>query len=73
MRNNPRDIRFEQLQNLLLYYGFTERCNGTSHYIFTHPKAEPVPIPYNRPVKAIYVIRALRAIDEIKEETADDK
>lgn len=73
MRNNPRDVKFEQLRSLLLYHCFAERCNGTSHYIFTHPGTDPIPIPYNRPVKAIYVIRVLRAIDDIKEVTANDQ
>lgn len=70
MRNNPKDIPFEELDALLKYYGCQSRQpkSGSSHYFYTHPVAsEPLSIPKARPIKAIYIKRALQMIDEIKE------
>lgn len=75
MRNNPKDVPFEELNNLLIHYGCQVRQpnKGSSHYYYTHPAAtEPLSIPRDRPIKAVYVKRALRMIDEIKEDLENE-
>ena len=34
IKNNPHNIRFEELMNLLLSYGFLMIMKGTSHAVF---------------------------------------
>lgn len=66
MKNNPKDVPFEDIDSLLIYYGFTRQ--GTKHYFYTHPAvSEVVTIPRHKPIKAVYIERALRVIDEVKE------
>lgn len=70
MKNNPKDVPFEQIDALLMYYGCTRRqaSKGSSHYFYTHPAVPyPVNIPRHKPVKAIYIKQALEMIDQIRE------
>ena len=70
MRNNPKDVSFDQLNTVLLYYGCTVRQpkSGSSHFYYTHPAAsEPLSIPKARPIKAVYVKHAIKMIEEIEE------
>lgn len=56
MKNNPKDIPFEEINALLVHFGCQVRQpkNGSSHYYYTHPAAsEPLSIPKARPVKAV--------------------
>jgi predicted RNA binding protein YcfA (HicA-like mRNA interferase family) len=68
--NNPKDVNYEQLDKLLLKYGF-ERSNpgtGSSHYTYRHPElVDILTIPFKRPVKAIYVKQAIAAIKQLKQ------
>jgi len=71
MKNNPKDVSFESLRRFLTGVGCTCRqgASGGSHYVFTHPATptKHITIPKARPVKSIYVKRALAWIEEIKE------
>ena len=73
MRNNPQDVRFEDINNVLSYYGFVSRIKG-SHYTYSHQDLPGVQIciPKARPVKAIYVKEALKWIDTIREEWGNE-
>ncbi|WP_206811107.1 type II toxin-antitoxin system HicA family toxin [Paradesulfitobacterium ferrireducens] len=67
--NNPRDVKFEDLDKLLMRYGFERRQprRGSSHYNYSHPDlAEVITIPFNRPVKAVYVIQAIEALRKLE-------
>lgn len=70
MYNNPNNVRFESLASLLRYYGFLmhQSGGGSSHYVFKH-SALPygLSVPYDRPLKAIYVKKALKMMEELKE------
>ncbi len=35
MRRNPRSIRFDEIETLLLSLGFVKRQKGSSHAVFT--------------------------------------
>lgn len=68
--NNPRDVRFEDLDRLLRRYGFQCRQprKGSSHYNYYHSKVPYIlTIPKDRPIKAIYVKQAIEAIEKLKE------
>lgn len=68
--NNPKDIKFEDLDKILKQYGFKCRQpgKGSSHYNYYHPKLTDIlTIPHKRPIKAIYVKRAISAIESLKE------
>lgn len=70
MKNNPKDISFNEIDSLLSWHGCTRRQprSGSSHYFYTHPAISgTLTIPYARPIKAIYVKKALKMIEEIKE------
>jgi len=68
--SNPKNVDFESLNKLLLRYGF--KCkkpkSGTSHYNYYHEKLPDIlTIPFDRPVKSVYVKKAIAAIERLKE------
>lgn len=71
IRNNPKDVAFEDIDNLLKYYGCTvrQKGRGSSHYLYTHPAIQKgvLNIVKDKPIKAIYAKRALDMIDRIRE------
>jgi predicted RNA binding protein YcfA (HicA-like mRNA interferase family) len=74
--NNPRDVRFEDLDKLLRRYGFEHRLpsGGSSHHNYFHPDLpEVLTIPYARPIKAIYVKQAIAAVGKVEVERGDDE
>ena len=64
IKNNPKTVRFEELEKILLRYGFKESQSGggSSHYIFK--KGEQVfTIPrHGQFVKAVYVLQVIEAL-----------
>lgn len=68
MRNNPTNIRFEDLDRLLRLYGFECRPpRGGSHYQYKRKGCRPISVPRHKPVKQVYVKRALALIEECEE------
>jgi predicted RNA binding protein YcfA (HicA-like mRNA interferase family) len=64
IKNNPKNVRFEDLKKILEDIGYMARNRGGSHYIFTKENSEPITIPYKRPVKIIYVKQVLRILED---------
>ena len=64
--NNPKNVSFEDIKKLLENNGFIADNTGGSHWVFRKKDFETQVIPRKKPVKAIYVIRALKAIGELK-------
>ena len=65
IRNNPKNVRFEELQRILESLGFELRHRSGSHAVFILGKYV-LNIPYRRPfLKVVYVQVALAAIEEI--------
>lgn len=69
IRNNPTNVRFEDLDKLLRLYGFECRPpRGGSHYVY---KCKGCPqiltVPRHQPLKRVYVKRALKLIEEYGE------
>lgn len=69
IKNNPKDVRFEVLSNILVGLGFNERQSrkGTSHYVYTKDDII-LTIPKKTPVNQVYVKEALDAIEKIFEQ-----
>ena len=64
MKNNPKDVNFDDLKKLLESYGYIAENSGGSHWVFRKDGYETQVIPRKKPVKAVYVIRALKAVGE---------
>jgi hypothetical protein len=70
IRNNPKSVRFEDLNQVLIDFGFTRRQprGGSSHYIYVRDKLR-LTIPINRPhLREIYVKNVLKILAEIENE-----
>lgn len=71
LRNNPKGVSFEVIDSLLTAYGFTSRNRGSSHFIDSHPLLNEIEdyvnIPKHRPVKPIYIKKAIALIDKLLE------
>ncbi len=62
MKNNPKDIDFEELKKLLERYGYEANNTGGSHWVFRKEGCNSITIPYKKPVKAIYVKKVLEEL-----------
>lgn len=64
VKNNPKQVRFDELRTLLLRAGFKERQprRGSSHYTYTK-SGKLVTVPRDNPVKPEYVKEAIRALE----------
>ena len=69
IRNNPRNIRFETIQKVLLSFGFTETTpgKGSSHYTYQRGIYR-ITVPKNNPVNQIYIKQAIKIIDQLEAE-----
>ncbi|MCZ6156470.1 type II toxin-antitoxin system HicA family toxin [Campylobacter ureolyticus] len=65
LENNPKNVRFEILEKLLISNGFRLRCIKGSHHQFTNNKIL-ITLPYNKPMKRYYVKLVLDAIKDKK-------
>lgn len=68
IKNNPVDVSFEEIHQLLTKYGgFIHRNKASSHNIYTHPNLhginDMVNIPYNRPIKKVYILKAIEKFE----------
>ena len=69
LRQNPKNVAFEELRQVLEDEGFTLDHATGSHHIFRRVIGERVfrvVIPYARPVKSPYVRQVLAAVDEAR-------
>lgn len=66
---NPKNIRFEDLQRLLEDYGFElKRTKGSHHAFIGYVGDEKVTliVPYHRPLKEVYVKQVLSLLEQIE-------
>ncbi len=64
-RRNPGNVRFDTLCRIYEDHGFTIRTGRGSHYIATLPNTRiRMTFPRQNPMKRVYVIAALNAIEE---------
>jgi len=70
IRSNPKNVRFEDLDQLLIDFGFTLRQprGGSSHYIYVR-EGFRLTIPINRPhLREVYVKQVLKLLEGIDDE-----
>ncbi|MBT8420391.1 MAG: type II toxin-antitoxin system HicA family toxin [Gammaproteobacteria bacterium] len=68
MRANPRDWRIEEIETIATRFGIDVKKTGGSHFVFLHPDSElAVTVPFNRPIKPVYITRFLALLDDIGE------
>lgn len=66
LENNPKNVRFEVLKNLLESAGYKATNYGSSHWQFRKVGKELITIPRQRPIKPIYIKITLKALKEGK-------
>jgi len=66
MKNNPKDVPFEDIKKLLEGCGYTCYNSGGSHFVFRKEFCEHIVIPYHKPIKAIYVKHVLEILGALK-------
>lgn len=64
MKNNPRDVGFDDLHKYLTQNGAIVRQSGGSHWVFSL-NGKHLAIPRNNPVKAIYVKLAFGIVEGV--------
>jgi len=72
IRNNPNQVRFEDIDKIMRQHGCEERHHG-SHYVYSHPQLAGV-ITIVRPhgkagtqfVAPIYIKKALETLDKFE-------
>lgn len=70
VKNNPKAVRFEELEKLLVKAGFKKRqsTRGTSHYVYTK-NGNHITIPFRKPyILETYVKEALLLIGDYFDE-----
>ena len=73
--NLSKDLRFEELRNVLESYGYEMNAprSGSSHYTFRKQGCMPVTIPKHEPIKKVYVemVRKVVESEERENENAE--
>ena len=69
IRSNPKNVKFETIQSILLSYGFIETTpnGGSSHYTY-HKGIYRITIPKDKPVNQIYIKQSIKIIDKLEDE-----
>lgn len=66
LRENPKHVRFQEIERILEQLGFEKRQEGTSHAVFRIPGHEPLTVPKRKPfVKPYYVKQLLKRLAEM--------
>lgn len=75
LRNSSKDVSFDELRSVLEDYGFELQNIVGSHYTFRvmiDGNPHLLVIPFRRPIKPIYIKKALKLIDKIEENEIED-
>ena len=61
-----KDMRFNELQKILEYYGYVMNAprSGSSHYTFRKSGKNPITIPKHEPLKKVYVEMVRDIVEE---------
>lgn len=71
IKNNPKDVSFEEINKLLVNVAGFSRRNGSraSHFIYLHPELKGIEgfvnIPRDKPIKEVYIKKALKAYEKV--------
>ncbi len=55
MKNNPKNVSFEELEKILQNEEFKGVNTGEIHWVFRKDGHQSITIPYKRPIKIIYI------------------
>jgi len=67
LRNNPKNANIATIRKILDKFGIAYVWGKGDHLNVKHPNVDYIlTIPAHKPIKAIYVMRLLKMIDEIK-------
>lgn len=67
IRQNPKNVRFEEIETVLSRLGFVKRQEGSSHAVFTLGKHR-LTVSHRKPfVKPVYIKQLLEELDRIQE------
>lgn len=67
IKNNPKTVRFEELDKILQDIGFDRRqpSGGSSHYTYVLT-GKILTVPYKKPyIKVIYVKTAIKLLEDL--------
>ena len=64
LENNPKNVSFDDIKKLLINNGWELNHTKGSHHKFK--KGDSIVIPYNKPIKEIYVLQVLEKIKDKK-------
>ncbi len=70
IKNNPKQVRFDELDKILTRSGFTRRQprSGSSHYYYTKGSLQ-ISIPYRQPyILTTYAVAAIKLLERMGEE-----
>ncbi len=76
LRQNPTNVSLDDLRHLLEDYGFNYKQTVGRHYTFSYMldgQTKLLVVPFKRPIKSIYVKRAVKLIDQIIQEQKEDE
>ncbi len=78
IRQNPKNVRFNDLQAVLNDYGIKLIRSRGSHHTFSvkiDDEVHTLVIPYRRPIRIVYIRQALQLIDlmiELEQDSEED-
>jgi len=66
LRQNPKHVRYEEIEFILLHLGFEKRQVSTNHAIFRIKNQMPISIPKRKPfIKPTYVKIVLHRLEKM--------
>ena len=65
IKNNPKDVKFNEIKNILDEHGFVLKRISGSHFIYSKDEITFVIPSHNNKVKEIYVKRIIELIDNL--------
>jgi len=67
LRQNPKTVRFEEIDTILLGLGFNKLQRGTSHAVYSLGN-QRITIPFHKPfIKPVYVKLILDILDKLED------
>jgi hypothetical protein len=73
LKTRRRSVNPGEIDALLAEAGFERRYGKGDHWVYTHPRRRfPLTIDPRRPLLPVYVSKAIRAIEEVLGDDAED-
>lgn len=74
IKSLDKNIRFEEIQKVLEYYGYEAKApgGGSSHFTFRKAGRAPITIPKHKYIKTVYVEFVRDAIEEEEKRNEND-